>query len=69
MASPSTVVSLGYGSFGSINLLPTLGFGQGEAPEAGIPSVPAVGVTINRGPGRASVQRIGPVSATPSRPV
>ncbi len=27
MASPSTVITLGYGTFGSVNLLPTLGFG------------------------------------------
>lgn len=33
MASPSTVLSLGYGSFGSVNLLPTLGFGAGEEAE------------------------------------
>jgi len=29
MASPSTVVTLGFGSFGSVNLIPTLGFGTG----------------------------------------
>ena len=27
MASPSTVITLGYGSFGSVNLLPTIGYG------------------------------------------
>ena len=27
MASPSTVITLGFGSFGSVNLLPTLGYG------------------------------------------
>jgi hypothetical protein len=27
MASPSTVITLGYGSFGSVNLVPTLGYG------------------------------------------
>lgn len=31
MASPSTVLTLGYGSFGGVNLLPTLGFGLGVA--------------------------------------
>ena len=31
MASPSTVVSLGFGSWGSVNLLLTLGFGIGVA--------------------------------------
>lgn len=31
MASPSTVITEGYGSFGSVNLLPTLGFGIGAA--------------------------------------
>jgi hypothetical protein len=30
MASPSTVITLGFGSFGSVNLLPTLGYGIGE---------------------------------------
>jgi hypothetical protein len=30
MASPSTVITRGFGSFGSVNLLPTLGYGQGE---------------------------------------
>ena len=28
MASPSTVITLGFGSFGSVSLLPTLGFGS-----------------------------------------
>lgn len=32
MASPSTVISLGYGSWGSVNLVPTLGYGSGAAP-------------------------------------
>lgn len=27
MASPSTVITLGYGSFGSVNLVTTLGYG------------------------------------------
>lgn len=31
MASPSTVITLGFGSFGSVNLLPTLGYGIGAA--------------------------------------
>lgn len=31
MASISTVVTMGYGSFGSVNLVPTLGYGQAEA--------------------------------------
>lgn len=31
MASPSSVLSLGLGSWGSVNLLPTLGYGVGEA--------------------------------------
>jgi hypothetical protein len=31
MASISTVVTMGYGSFGSVNLVPTLGYGIGEA--------------------------------------
>ena len=29
MASPSTVLSRGYGSWGSVNLLPTRGYGIG----------------------------------------
>lgn len=31
MASPSTVITLGYGSFGSVNAVPTLGYGIGSA--------------------------------------
>jgi hypothetical protein len=31
MASPSTVITMGFGSFGSVNLLPTLGYGIGAA--------------------------------------
>jgi hypothetical protein len=31
MASPSTVITLGYGSFGSVNLVPTLGYGISTA--------------------------------------
>lgn len=31
MASPSTVITMGYGSFGSVNLLSTLGYGIGAA--------------------------------------
>lgn len=27
MASPSTVITMGFGSFGSVNLIPTLGYG------------------------------------------
>lgn len=27
MSSPSTVITLGFGTFGSVNLLPSLGFG------------------------------------------
>lgn len=30
MASPSTVISLGYGSWGSVNDVITLGYGMGE---------------------------------------
>lgn len=30
MASPSTVLTRGFGSWGSVNLLPTLGYGIGE---------------------------------------
>lgn len=32
MASPSSVLSMGYGSWGSVNLLPTLGFGLTVVP-------------------------------------
>ena len=35
MASPSTVISRGYGSWGTVNELPTIGYGIGAAP-AGI---------------------------------
>ncbi len=31
MASPSTVLTRGYGSWGGVNLLPTLGYGIGAA--------------------------------------
>ena len=31
MASPSTVITLGYGSYGSAALVPTLGYGIGAA--------------------------------------
>jgi hypothetical protein len=34
MASPSSVLTLGYGSWGSVNLLPTLGYGQGAVAAA-----------------------------------
>ena len=30
MASIATVVTMGYGSFGSVNLLPTIGYGIGS---------------------------------------
>jgi hypothetical protein len=30
VASPSTVITLGFGSFGSADLLPTLGFGSAD---------------------------------------
>lgn len=42
MASPSTVITLGYGSFGSVNLLPTLGYGTGitETPGPGTDYTP-----------------------------
>lgn len=38
MGSPSTIITLGYGAFGDVNLLPTLGFGIGAAiiPDGGI---------------------------------
>lgn len=34
MASPSTVLSRGYGSWGSVNLVPTLGYGIGTVSQA-----------------------------------
>lgn len=34
MASIATVVTRGYGSFGSVNLLPTLGYGSASAVSA-----------------------------------
>jgi hypothetical protein len=34
MASIATVVTMGYGSFGSVNELPTLGYGIGEEEES-----------------------------------
>lgn len=68
MASVSTVVTMGFGSFGSVNLIPTLGF----ATSAPVPSdfvcrlrvtVPATGnqkVAV----GTASV--VFPATSTPS---
>ena len=38
-ATPSTVITMGYGSFGSVNLLPTLGYGQGATSEGRIADV------------------------------
>lgn len=32
MASIATVVGMGYGSFGDLNTIPTLGYGSGSAP-------------------------------------
>jgi hypothetical protein len=40
--SIATVVTRGYGSFGSINLLPTLGYSIGEA----LPSEPTTGLDL-----------------------
>jgi hypothetical protein len=39
VASPSTVLTMGFGAWGSVNLLPTLGFGQSAAV---VPDVPGV---------------------------
>lgn len=36
MASPSTVITSGYGSFGSASLVLTLGFGIGSTPSASV---------------------------------
>lgn len=38
-ATPSTVITMSYGSFGSVNLLPTLGYGQGATSEGRITDV------------------------------
>ena len=37
MASPSTVITLGYGTFGSVNLVPTLGYGSSAVIAVGGP--------------------------------
>jgi hypothetical protein len=37
MASIATVVTMGFGSFGSVNLVPTLGFGVGAVLESTTP--------------------------------
>lgn len=34
MASASTVLTLGYGTFGDVNLVPTLGYGPSSDPSA-----------------------------------
>lgn len=41
-ASPSSVLSQGYGAWGSVNLLPTLGFGIGAA------AIAIIGIQIPR---------------------
>jgi hypothetical protein len=55
MASPSSVLTLGYGSWGSVNLLPTLGYGQGAvaaaayyAPQLTVYRVNARTLNVNR---------------------
>lgn len=64
MASPSTVLSQGFGSWGSVHLLPTLGFGIG-ASIAGIdrPCVSTVAhmpsaSTVARMPAAATIERM-----------
>lgn len=39
MASPSSVLSMGYGSWGSVNLLPTLGYGTGAVTPPSVPGI------------------------------
>lgn len=58
MASPSTVVTLGFGSFGAVGLLPTLGFGT-PPPETHGRTRTATAAVSTRGataarPGRAA---------------
>lgn len=36
MASPSTVLTLGYGDWGSVNEVPTLGYGIGVVPAVAV---------------------------------
>jgi hypothetical protein len=66
MASPSTVLSQGYGSWGSVYLLPTLGFGIGGA-AIGIER-PCVTLTARSNPVATLAQRANP-AATLTRSV
>lgn len=77
MASVATVVTMGFGSFGSVNLLPTIGFGIGEETETVI-SIPVSGTVTRRGPNQGAATRLGPNASaftrlgpnqsTPTRP-
>lgn len=66
MASPSSVISLGYGSWGSVNLLPTLGYGVGEAAPAAVGVVTASATA--RTPGATATARTPGASATARAP-
>ncbi len=58
MASPSTVISLGYGSWGDVNELPTLGYGQGQV------VVPVIDTRYGTGVANASRTGTGIVNAS-----
>lgn len=47
--SIATVVTRGFGSFGSVNLLPTYGYSSAEAPEAVIGSIRVAAVESRPG--------------------
>jgi len=47
--TPSSVLALGFGSFGSVNLLPTLGFGTVSSPVVSVIANTFGKVTIDRG--------------------
>lgn len=59
MASIATVVTMGYGSFGSVNLVPTLGYGIGE---------PVVAIAFDR-PRLTVVERAPSMGSSERTPV
>lgn len=61
MSSPSTVVTQGYGSFGSVSLLPTIGFGSGSSGGGN-----TLGLPVFSGPPRISVLVAGSPDLTPN---
>lgn len=64
MASPSTVITLGFGSFGSVNLVPTLGYGSEESVVLVYGPIRVVAAMVSRpGVKAAEVYRPGVMAA------